>query len=209
MADIDRRNFMKLGATAAATSAACPAFVDAMELDLGGQDFPPDQNLPSAVKKTLPVHLVPLVRRRLYLCRRRGNQESRGQSRSYRHERQVLHQGPVLFLRRRRSGQDTRPAEARGRTRLRVSGRKSAGKKPLPRFRVRYAMHSTDPDSITLNEGGFKDGGSVRFMDTIGSQSVIRSRLPSIGTAPQTESARGSAGIQFRSFPIWSIRNMF
>ncbi|MCK5263901.1 MAG: twin-arginine translocation signal domain-containing protein, partial [Gammaproteobacteria bacterium] len=38
MSDINRRDFMKLSAAAAA-AAACPGLVSAMELELGGKDF--------------------------------------------------------------------------------------------------------------------------------------------------------------------------
>ncbi|MCP4702486.1 MAG: molybdopterin-dependent oxidoreductase, partial [Gammaproteobacteria bacterium] len=48
------------------------------------------------------------------------------------------------------------------------------------------------PDTIWLNEGDFKEGGSLRFMDTIGSRSVIRSRFPSIG-APAKQIALDKA----------------
>jgi len=37
MADIDRRDFVKLGAAVA--TATCPTLANAMELKLGGQDF--------------------------------------------------------------------------------------------------------------------------------------------------------------------------
>ena len=58
--------------------------------------------------------------------------------------------------------------------------------------KVRDAL--ADADSIYLNEGGFKDGGSVRFMDTLGSRSVIRSRLPSIGTATKQAALEQALG---------------
>jgi anaerobic selenocysteine-containing dehydrogenase len=62
--------------------------------------------------------------------------------------------------------------------------------------KVLAALDNDNPDSIYLNEGGFKEGGAVRFMDTIGSKSVIRSRLPNIGTASRQVALQEALGFK-------------
>ena len=196
MVDINRRDFMKASA-AAATAAACPAFVSAMELKLGGADFHQIRTFHPRERKPYLCTICPYFDGGFTyaeggeILKAEGNPDhiaSRGKFcakglasffSAYDPDR-ILN--PLKRVGKRGAGQwqeiswDEAIAEVAG--------------------KVRDAM-DTNVDSIYLNEGAFKDGGSVRFMDTIGSHSVIRSRFPSISNAAKQTSLEKAMGVDF------------
>ena len=196
MVEINRRDFMKLSAAAAA-AAACPALVSAMELELGGKDFHAIRTFHPRQRKPYVCTMCPYFdggfsfSEEGEILKLEGNQDhiaSRGKLcakglasffGAYDPDRILV---PLKRIGERGAGQwreiswDEAIAEVAG--------------------KVQAAM-DVSADSVYLNEGAFKDGGSVRFMDTIGSRSVIRSRFPSISNAAKQAALEQVLGVDF------------
>lgn len=196
MVEINRRDFMKLSAAAAA-AAACPALVSAMELELGGKDFHAIRTFHPRQRKPYLCTMCPYFdggfsfTEEGEILKVEGNQDhiaSRGKFcakglasffGAYDPDRILV---PLKRIGERGAGQwreiswDEAIAEVAG--------------------KVQAAM-DVSADSVYLNEGAFKDGGSVRFMDTIGSRSVIRSRFPSISNAAKQAALEQVLGVDF------------
>jgi anaerobic selenocysteine-containing dehydrogenase len=196
MVEINRRDFMKLSAAAAA-AAACPALVSAMELELGGKDFHAIRTFHPRQRKPYVCTMCPYFdggfsfSEEGEILKVEGNQDhiaSRGKFcakglasffGAYDPDRILV---PLKRIGERGAGQwreiswDEAIAEVAG--------------------KVQAAM-DVSADSVYLNEGAFKDGGSVRFMDTIGSRSVIRSRFPSISNAAKQAALEQVLGVDF------------
>ena len=196
MVEINRRDFMKLSAAAAA-AAACPALVSAMELELGGKDFHAIRTFHPRQRKPYVCTMCPYFdggfsfTEEGEILKVEGNQDhiaSRGKFcakglasffGAYDPDRILV---PLKRIGERGAGQwreiswDEAIAEVAG--------------------KVQAAM-DVSADSVYLNEGAFKDGGSVRFMDTIGSRSVIRSRFPSISNAAKQTALEQVLGVDF------------
>ena len=195
MTDIDRRDFLKWS-TVVASGAACPTLLTAMELKLGGKNF-------HQIRTFHPRERQP------YLCtmcsyfdggftyadseailKTEGNPDhiaTRGK---------FCSKGLASFLGAADPDRILTPlmrVGPRGSGQWREIGWDEAI--ALVASKVQDALG--DADSIYLNEGGFKDGGSVRFMDTLGSHSVIRSRLPSISSATKQFTLEQALGVSF------------
>ena len=196
MVEMNRRDFMKLSA-AAVSAAACPALVSAMELELGGKDFHAIRTFHPRQRKPYLCTMCPYFdggfsfSEEGAVLKVEGNQDhiaSRGKFcakglasffGAYDPDRILA---PLKRIGERGAGQwreiswDEAIAEVAG--------------------KVQAAM-DVSADSVYLNEGAFKDGGSVRFMDTIGSRSVIRSRFPSISNAAKQAALEQVLGVDF------------
>jgi len=184
MADIGRRDFMKLGAGAAAASAACPAFVNAMELDLGGRDFHQIRTFHPRQRKPYLCTLCPYFDGGFTYAEDGEIKKVEGNPDHIATRGKFCSKGLASFFAASDPDRILAPLKRVGE---RGSGqwREISWEEAIAEVAGKVRDALADADSIYLNEGGFKDGGSVRFMDTIGSKSVIRSRLPYIGTAPK------------------------
>jgi len=196
MAEINRRDFMKLSAAAAA-AAACPALVSAMELELGGKDFHAIRTFHPRQRKPYLCTMCPYFdggfsfSEEGAILKVEGNQDhiaSRGK---------FCAKGLASFFGAYDPDRILVP--------LKRIGERGAGKWQEISWdeaiaevagKVQAAM-DVSADSVYLNEGAFKDGGSVRFMDTIGSRSVIRSRFPSISNAAKQAALEQVLGVDF------------
>mgnify|MGYP001166560773 CR=1 FL=1 len=190
-----RRDFMKLSA-AAATAAAYPAITDAMELKLGGKDF-------HQIRTFHPRQRNP------YLCtmcsyfdggftygengkvlKTEGNPDhiaTRGK---------FCSKGLASFFGTSDPDRILSPMRRLG---VRGSGlwQEIEWDDAIDRVAEKVQGALDDVEGIYLNEGGFKDGGSLRFMDTIGSNSVIRSRYPFISGAAKQIAHKRMMGVDF------------
>ncbi len=181
MADIDRRKFMKLGAAA---SVACPVLLNAMELDLGGQDFHQIRTFHPRRRKPYLCTLCPYFDGGFTYAEDGEIKKTEGNPDHIATRGKFCAKGMASFFSATDPDRILAPLKRVG---ARGSGQwqEISWDEAIAEVAGRVRDALTDVDSIYLNEGGFKDGGTVRFMDTIGSKSVIRSRLPSIGTAPK------------------------
>ena len=195
MTEIDRREFMKLSAAAAAAS-ACPALLNAMELELGGQDF-------HQIRTFHPRQRKP------YLCTMCSYFDG---GFSFAEEGEILKvegdpdhiatrgkfcaKGLASFFSRYDPDRILAPMKRVG-ERGAGEWREISWEDAIAEVADKVSVALSDANSIYLNEGSFKEGGTVRFMDTIGSQSVMRSRLPSIGTKPKQTALEEALGFNF------------
>ena len=191
MADIDRRDFMKLG-TAAAT-AACPGVVGAMELELGGQDFHQIRTFHPRDRKPYLCTLCPYFDGGFTYAEDGEIKKAEGNPDHIATRGKFCTKGLASFFGASDPDRILTPLKRVGE---RGSGQwqEISWEEAIAEVAGKVRAALADADSIYLNEGGFKDGGSVRFMDTIGSRSVIRSRLPSIGTAPKQAALEEALG---------------
>lgn len=196
--EINRRDFLKMGAAAAATTVVCPQFTGAMELELGGKDF-------HQIRTFHPR------RRRPYLCTscpyfdggftfaEKGHiQKAEGNPNHIATRGKFCTKGLASFFAATDPDRITSP--------LRRVGRRGAGKWQEISWdeaiaevagKVSAALDSNGADSIYLNEGAFKDGATLRFMNTIGSRSILRSRVPSISNAAKRSALQRMLGVDF------------
>jgi len=196
MSDIDRRNFMKLGAATATATAACPALVDAMELDLGGQDFHQIRTFHPRQRKPFLCTLCPWFDGGFTYSEDGEIKKAEGNPDHIATRGKFCTKGLASFFGASDPDRILAPLKRVG---ARGSGqwREISWDEAIGEVASKVQEALADADSIYLNEGGFKDGGSVRFMDTLGSRSVIRSRLPAIGTAPKQAVLKQALGFNF------------
>ena len=196
MSDFNRRDFLKIGATASAV-AACPSVVQAMELKLGGADF-------HQIRTFHPRERAPYMCTSCpYIC---GGF-------SYAEEGEVLKtEGDPDHIATR--GKFC----SKGLASLFSAGDPDRILSPLKRVGARgdgkwaeiswdeaiasvaegvVAALNSDADSIYFNEGAFVEGAGARFMDTLGSSSLIRSRTPSIGNSAKQTALKQMLGADF------------
>jgi anaerobic selenocysteine-containing dehydrogenase len=195
MMEIDRRDFMKLSAAAAAAS-ACPEFLNAMELDLGGKDFHQIRTFHPRQRKPYVCTMCSYFDGGFTYAEDGEILKAEGDPNHIATRGKFCSKGLASFFSAYDPDRILTPLKrvgARGAGEWREIGWEEAIAEVADRVRDALA----DADSIYLNEGGFKEGGSVRFMDTIGSRSVIRSRLPSIGTAPKQAALEEALGVNF------------
>jgi len=194
MADIDRRNFMKLGA--AATTAACPGLVGAMELELGGKDFHQIRTFHARERKPYLCTMCPYFDGGFTYAEDGEIKKTEGNPDHIATRGKFCTKGLASFFSASDPDRILNP--------LKRVGERGAGKwqeiswdEAITEVAGKVQGALADADSIYLNEGGFKDGGTVRFMDTLGSKSVIRSRLTAIGTAPKQLTLKKALGVNF------------
>ncbi len=195
MREMDRREFMKLSAAAAAAS-ACPALLHAMELELGGQDFHQIRTFHPRQRKPYVCTTCPYFDGGFTFAEEGEILKAEGDPNHIATRGKFCAKGLASFFSRYDPDRILAP--------MKRVGERGAGQwqeiswqEAIAEVAGRVSAALSDPDSIYLNEGGFKEGGTVRFMDTIGSQSVIRSRLPSIGTAPKQAALEQALGFNF------------
>ena len=193
MADIDRRDFLKRGAAAATASAACPSLADAMELELGGQDFHQIRTFHPRQRKPYLCTMCPYFDGGFTYAEDGMIKKAEGNPDHIATRGKFCTKGLASFFGAADPDRILAPLQRVGE---RGSGQwqEISWEEAIAEVAEKVQAGLADADSIWLNEGGFADGGSVRFMDTIGSRSVIRSRLPSIGTAPKQAALEQAVG---------------
>ncbi len=63
--------------------------------------------------------------------------------------------------------------------------------------KVAAALDGAGPNTIYLNDGAFRNGATLRFMDTIGSGSILCSRVPSVSNAAKRTALESLLGVDF------------
>lgn len=196
MTTLDRRQFLKTSAAAAAV-AACPGILAAMELKLGGQDFHQIRNFVPRDRKPYMCTTCPYFDGGFTYADDDGEiQKAEGDPDHIATRGKFCSKGLASFFSASDPDRILTPlkrAGARGSGDWKAIGWDEAIAEVAGK--VRDALD--DPDSITLNEGGFKEGGAVRFMDTLGSRSLVRSRFPSLGCAAKQIALREALGVEF------------
>ncbi|MFK5969205.1 MAG: molybdopterin-dependent oxidoreductase [Candidatus Marithrix sp.] len=195
MAKIDRRDFLKIGAATTAT-AACPAFIDAMELQLGGKDFHQIRTYHARDRKPYLCTMCSYFDGGFTYAEAGEILKTEGNPDHIATRGKFCSKGLASFFGASDPDRILNP--------LKRVGERGAGKwqeitweEAIKEVAAKVSANLDNVDSIYLNEGGFKDGGAVRFMNTIGSHSIIRSRLQGIGTAPKQKALEQVTGAKF------------
>ena len=191
----NRRDFLKIGAATTAT-AACPAFIDAMELQLGGQDFHQIRTYHARDRKPYLCTMCSYFDGGFTFAEAGEILKTEGNPDHIATRGKFCSKGLASFFAASDPDRILNP--------LKRVGERGEGKwqeitweEAIKEVAAKITANLNNVDSIYLNEGGFKDGGPVRFMNTIGSHSIIRSRLPSIGTAPKQMALEQTTGAKF------------
>lgn len=197
MSEIKRRTFLKLGAAAAGAATACPSLLDAMELKLGGQDFHQIRTYNERQRKNYLCTLCPYFDGGFTFAEEGHVLKAEGDPDHIATRGKFCSKGLASIF------SVTDPDRIL--TPLKRVGERGAGKwqeitwteaTALVAKKVGEAL-AQGPDSVVLNEGAFKDGATLRFMDTIGSNAVVRSSFPSISNVVKETFLKQSMGVDF------------
>ena len=196
--EINRRDFLKIGAAAAATSVVCPQLTGAMELQLGGKDFHQLRTFHPRRRKPYLCTSCPYFDGGFTFAEKGHIQKVEGNPNHIATRGKFCTKGLASFFAAVDPDRITTP--------LKRVGRRGAGKWKEISWdeaiaevagKITAALDSSGADSVYLNEGAFKDGATLRFMDTIGSRSILRSRAPSISNAAKRTALQKMLGVDF------------
>ncbi|MBF0610222.1 MAG: molybdopterin-dependent oxidoreductase [Magnetococcales bacterium] len=196
MAEIRRRTFLKLG-VGAVCAASSPAWLNAMELKLGGQDFHQIRTFHPRTTRHYACTLCPYFDGGITYSEGTTVLKAEGNPDHIATRGKFCSKGLASFFAASDPDRIVAPMKRVG---PRGSGewqeitwdeaiKTVAGK-------VQAAL-ATGADSIWLNEGSFKSSATVRFMDTIGSTSVIRSTFPTISNVVKESLLKKVMGVDF------------
>ncbi len=195
MADINRRDFMKAGAAATA-AASCPVFLNAMELDLGGKDFHQIRTFHARRKKPYLCSMCPYFDGGFAYSEHGEVLKAEGNPDHVATRGKFCAKGLASLFGASDPDRILTPLKRVG---SRGSGQwqEIGWEEAIAEVAGKVGDALGDADGIYLNEGGFKDSGTVRFMDTIASKSIIRSRYPSIGSTARQIALKQTLGTEF------------
>ncbi|HEC15670.1 MAG TPA: twin-arginine translocation signal domain-containing protein [Sedimenticola sp.] len=196
MSKINRRDFLKVGAATTAV-AACPGVGSAMELKLGGEDFHQIRTFHPRARAPYLCTMCPYFDGGYTYAEDGEIQKVEGDPNHVATRGKFCSKGLASFFGASDPDRILAPLK---RTGPRGSGQwqEISWKDAIAEVagKVQKALDK-GADTVHLNEGAFKDGGTVRFMDTIGSSSVIRSRFPSINNAAKQAATEKALGVDF------------
>lgn len=196
--EINRREFLKMGAAAAAGVAACPQLAGSMELELGGKDFHQIRTFQPRKRKPYLCTSCPWFDGGFTYAEKGQILKAEGNPNHIATRGKFCTKGLASFFAATDPDRILKP--------LKRAGARGAGKWKEISWeeaiaevagKVAAALDGSGADSIYLNEGAFKDGATLRFMDTIGSGSILRSRAPSISNPAKMAALEAMLGVDF------------
>ncbi|MBF0369027.1 MAG: molybdopterin-dependent oxidoreductase [Magnetococcales bacterium] len=196
MAGIHRRNFLKMGAAVTTAVAANPSLVQAMELQLGGSDYHQIRTFHPRLRKPLLCTMCPFFDGGYSYSEAGQVMKTEGNPDHYATRGKFCTKGLSSLFSVTDPDRILAPMKRVG---PRGSGqwKEITWEEAIAQVSEKISANLDNPDSIHLNEGGFKDGATLRFMDTIGSKSVVRSRIPSIGCAAKQTALKEVMGVNY------------
>ncbi len=197
MAEFNRRDFIKLSA-GAASAAACPGLVTAMELELGGKDFHQIRTFHERDRKPYLCTMCPYFDGGFTYAEEGEILKAEGNPDHIASRGKFCAKGLASFFAACDPDRILNPLKRVG-ARGEGKWKKISWDEAIAEVagKVQAAMENKGADSVYLNEGAFKDGATVRFMDSIGSHSVVRSRFPSLSNAAKQSALETSLGVDF------------
>ncbi|MBT3915232.1 MAG: molybdopterin-dependent oxidoreductase [Rhodospirillaceae bacterium] len=196
MVKINRRNFMKLSGTVATAAAAYPTLVKGMELELGGQDFHQIRTFHPRERSAFLCTMCPYFDGGFAYAENGEIKKTEGNPDHIATRGKFCTKGLSSFFAASDPDRILKP--------LKRVGKRGEGKwqqigwnEAIAEVAAKIGGALDEPNSIYLNEGSFKEGVGVRFMDTLGSSSVIRSRIPGIGCTPKQITLEKMLGVNF------------
>ncbi len=196
--EINRREFLKASAAAAATAAVYPPLGGAMELELGGEGFHQIRTFQPRKRKPYLCTLCPYFDGGFTYAESGRIMKTEGNPNHIATRGKFCAKGLASFFAATDPDRILSP--------LKRVGARGAGKWQQISWdeaiaevagKVAGALDGGGADSVYLNEGAFKNGATLRFMDTLGSSSVLRSRVPSISSAAKQAALGAMLGVDF------------
>ncbi|MBF0455839.1 MAG: molybdopterin-dependent oxidoreductase [Magnetococcales bacterium] len=195
MSGFRRRSVLKMGAAGAAVIAT-PALSPAMELELGGNDFHQIRTFKPREKGSYLCTMCPYFDGGFTFSELDQVKKCEGDPNHIATRGKFCSKGLASLFSVTDPDRILMP--------LKRVGARGAGKwkeiswnEAIEEVAKKVSASLDNPDTIHLNEGGFKENGTQRFMDTLGSQSVVRSRYPSIGNASKQIALKKMMGVDF------------
>ncbi len=196
--EINRREFLKMSAAAAATAAACPQLAGAMELELGGKDFHQLRTFYPRKRKPYLCTMCPWFDGGFSYAEKGQIMKAEGNPNHIATRGKFCTKGLASFFAATDPDRILSPLKrvgARGAGKWKEIGWDEAIAEVAGK--VAAALDAGGADGIYLNEGAFKNGATLRFMETIGSTSILRSRVPSISNAAKQTALEHMLGVDF------------
>ncbi|HHS83501.1 MAG TPA: twin-arginine translocation signal domain-containing protein, partial [Gammaproteobacteria bacterium] len=196
--EINRREFLKMSAAAAATAAACPQLAGAMELELGGKDFHQLRTFYPRKRKPYLCTMCPWFDGGFSYAEKGQIMKAEGNPNHIATRGKFCTKGLASFFAATDPDRILSPLKrvgARGAGKWKEIGWDEAIAEVAGK--VAAALDGGGADGIYLNEGAFKNGATLRFMETIGSTSILRSRVPSISNAAKQTALEHMLGVDF------------
>ncbi len=195
--ELDRREFLKAGVVVTA-AASCPMALKAMELEMGGKDYHQIRAFTSRERKVFLCTMCPYFDGGFTFSERGAIKKVEGNPDHIATRGKLCSKGLASFLSADDPDRILQP--------LKRVGKRGGGQWQEISWadaitevsgRIDLAIADHGANSVYLNEGAFKDGGSLRFMDTIGSSSVVRSRFASISNLAKQTALEKATGVDF------------
>jgi anaerobic selenocysteine-containing dehydrogenase len=194
MVKVDRRDFMILGAGAAAVATAYPRIAESMELKLGGDDYHQIRTFHPRERNAYLCTMCPYFDGGYTFAENGEIQKAEGNPDHIATRGKFCAKGLSSFFSAVDPDRILRPRKrvgARGDGKWQEIGWDEA----IAEVAAKISAALDAPEGIHLNEGGFKDGATLRFMRSIGSPSVIRSRIPGVGCSPKQTALKRMFGV--------------
>jgi len=196
VSEFNRRDFLKVGATAGAV-AACPSVVQAMELKLGGADFHQLRTFHEREKAPYACTLCPYVCGGFTYAENGEVLKAEGDPDHIATRGKFCGKGQASLFSAADPDRILSPLKRVG---ARGEGKWAEISWDEAIATVAEAVNgalSGDANSIVFNEGAHVEGAGARFMDTLGSASLIRSRTPSINNGAKQTATKNMLGVDF------------
>ncbi|MBF0285073.1 MAG: molybdopterin-dependent oxidoreductase [Magnetococcales bacterium] len=195
MPEICRRQFLAAsGALAAA--AALPTPAAAMELELGGKNFHQLRTYQARMRSHFTCTLCPYYDGGFSYAENGRIQKTEGNPDHVASRGKFCAKGLASFLGAYDPDRILTP--------LKRVGPRGAGKwkeisweDAIAEVAAKVGEALAEPDAIVVNEGGFTDGPAARFLDTVGSRSLLRSCTAGLGGGAKQSALKGMLGSAF------------
>ncbi len=196
--EVNRREFLKASAAAAVTATVCPQLANAMELELGGKDFHQLRTFHPRKRKPYLCTLCPWFDGGFTYAEDGQIVKAEGNPDHIATRGKFCAKGLASFYAASDPDRILHP--------LKRVGARGAGKwKEISwdeaitevASKVATTLDNKGADAVYLNEGSFKNSATIRFMDTIGSKSILRSSSPSISNAAKQTALQQMLGVDF------------
>jgi thiosulfate reductase / polysulfide reductase chain A len=195
MSGFHRRSVLKMGAAGAAV-AAYPATTQAMELKLGGDDFHQIRTFHPREKSSFLCTMCPYFDGGYTYSEKGQVQKCEGAPNHIATRGKFCTKGLASLFSVTDPDRIVAPLKRVG-SRGEGKWQEISWSAAIAEIGAKVTAALDTPDSIYMNEGGFKDGGPTRFMDTLGSKSVIRSRPAAIGNTSKQLALKKMMGVDF------------
>ncbi|MBF0180544.1 MAG: molybdopterin-dependent oxidoreductase [Magnetococcales bacterium] len=195
MVEICRRQFLVASGSVLA-SAAMLSPAQAMELELGGKNYHQLRTYNARTRSHYACTLCPYFDGGFSYVEDGAIKKTEGNPDHIASRGKFCAKGLASFL----SAQDP----DRITTPLKRSGPRGSGKWQAITWEAALAEVTgkvkealAEPDTIVANEGGFQDTAMSRFLDTLGSSSLVRSCVPGLGGMAKQTALRQMFGVSF------------